>query len=170
MKWILFTGTWRLTNEEVEKDVREYTRKVINEGNGIITGGATGVDYFCIDEYLKIDPECSRIRVFIPEKLNHFINDYKKNWCQDPISIEDIEKLSESLNRIKAVSPASLLELNNNEGDITQDIYNMRNDEEITYSDEVYAFQVNNSAGTQDTIDKAKDSGLSITIHKKYII
>ena len=93
MKWILFTGTWRLTNEEVEKDVREYTRKVNNEGNGIITGGATGVDYFCIDEYLKIDPECSRIRVFIPEKLNHFINDYKKNWCQDPIKHRRYRKI-----------------------------------------------------------------------------
>jgi hypothetical protein len=42
--------------------------------------------------------------------------------------------------------------------------------EEVTFSDEVYAFQVNNSAGTQDTIDKAIKSGLPITLHKKYTI
>lgn len=39
MKWILFTGTWRLTNQEVEDDVRKATREVISSGNGIVTGG-----------------------------------------------------------------------------------------------------------------------------------
>lgn len=49
MKWILFTGTWRLTNEEVEKDVCKAAREVIERGDGIVTGGATGVDYFAIE-------------------------------------------------------------------------------------------------------------------------
>jgi hypothetical protein len=53
---------------------------------------------------------------------------------------------------------------------ITQDVYNLRNSEEVKYSDEVYAFQVNESTGTQDTIDKAKASGLTISLHKKYKI
>ena len=39
MKWILFTGTWRLVNEEVERDVRQATREVLARGDGIITGG-----------------------------------------------------------------------------------------------------------------------------------
>lgn len=55
-------------------------------------------------------------------------------------------------------------------GAITQDHYDLRHNEEVTFSDEVYAFQVNNSTGTQDTIDKAKASGLPVTLHKKYSI
>ena len=39
MKWIIFTGTWRLTNDEVESDVRAAVREVLLAGNGIVTGG-----------------------------------------------------------------------------------------------------------------------------------
>ncbi len=38
MKWILFTGTWRLTNSEVEHDVRAAAREVLSRGDGIVTG------------------------------------------------------------------------------------------------------------------------------------
>ena len=53
---------------------------------------------------------------------------------------------------------------------ITQDHYNMRNDEEITQSDSVHAFQVNKSTGTQDTLNKAKKAGIPIDVYKKYTI
>ena len=39
MKWILFTGTWRLKNSEVENDVRLATRQVFENGDGLLTGG-----------------------------------------------------------------------------------------------------------------------------------
>lgn len=61
MEWIIFTGTWRLTNEEVERDVRESVREVLSRGDGISTGGALGVDLFCMDEVLKINPTCTHL-------------------------------------------------------------------------------------------------------------
>jgi len=39
MKWVIFTGTWRLTNKEVEEDVRSAVRDCISNGYGIVTGG-----------------------------------------------------------------------------------------------------------------------------------
>ncbi len=42
MKWILFTGTWKLTSMEVEEDVRQAVRDVIARGDGVITGGQQG--------------------------------------------------------------------------------------------------------------------------------
>ena len=170
MKWIIFSGTWRLTDSKIEQDVRQATREVVTRGDGIVTGGATGVDYFCMDEYLKMDPECKRIRIFIPAKLKHFINDYRKNWCHNPVSQEDIDKIEKVLLKIQEANPAALFEVKKESGDITQYDYNMRHDEEVTFSDEVYAFQVNDSYGTQDTIDKAVHSGLKISLHKKYKI
>lgn len=53
---------------------------------------------------------------------------------------------------------------------ITQEHYNLRHDEEVQRSNAVYAFQVNGSTGTQDTIDKAKKAGLPVHVHKHYKI
>lgn len=169
MKWILFTGTWRLTNGEVEHDVRKAARETIEQGNGIVTGGATGVDYFAMDEAVKLDPSCKTLRVIIPTHLENYVKDYQTNWCQAPITMEAIADLEKLLIYIRDTNPESLMEMPN-DGHITQDHYNDRHDEEVAISHEVYAFQVNNSTGTQDTIDKAAKAGLPITLHKKYTI
>lgn len=170
MKWIIFTGTWRLTNKEVEHDVRMYARKVFERGDGMVTGGATGVDFFAMDEWLKLNPECTKIRIFIPARLDHFIRDYRKNWKHDPVTDRDIDDIEYVLALIKERNPSAIFEVRKDSGDITQEEYDIRHNEEVTFSDDVYAFQVNNSTGTQDTIDKAQRAGLPVSVHKKYTI
>lgn len=170
MNWILFTGTWRLTNAQVENDVREATREVLLRGDGIVTGGATGVDYFCMNEAFELDPSCSKLRIFIPAPLEIFIKDYRKNWCTLPVTQADIDALETLLTQIKAVNPQAMFEAHHEDIDITQADYDLRHNEEVTYSNEVYAFQVNNSTGTQDTINKSIQAGLPVTLHKKYTI
>jgi len=71
----LFTGTWRLVNKQVEADVRTAVREVLARGDGIVTGGATGVDYFAMDEAFKVLPDASRLRVIIPAYLPDYIRD-----------------------------------------------------------------------------------------------
>jgi hypothetical protein len=168
MKWILFTGTWRLTNQEVEKDVRSVAREVIKGGDGIVTGGTTGVDYFAMDEAMKIDPAASHLRVVIPANLKSYCFDYHTNWCTAPVTADSINDLEVLLRKIQAANPDALIEMPYDI--ITQEHYNLRHNEEVAISDEVYAFQVNNSTGTQDTIDKAGNAGLPVTLHKKYFI
>ena len=168
MKWILFTGTWKLTNQEVENDVRQATRDVLANGDGIVTGGATGVDYFAMDEAMKLFPDASRLKVIIPALFKSYVYDYHTNWLMEPVTVESINALEKLLQQIKDADPEALVEMPNDI--ITQDHYNLRHDEEVKISDEVYAFQVNNSTGTQDTIDKAAKSGLRISLHKKYTI
>lgn len=168
MKWILFTGTWRLTNSDVEQDVRKAAREVIARGDGVLTGGATGVDYFAMDEVLKHNPAASHLRVIIPALLESYIEDYFENWCHEPITQKDIDNLANILKHLKKINPASLLEMPYKK--ITQEHYNLRHDQEVMYSDEVHAFQVNESTGTQDTIDKSAKAGLPTTHHKKYQI
>jgi CO dehydrogenase/acetyl-CoA synthase beta subunit len=170
MKWILFTGTWRLTNNEVEQDVRAVARQVFEAGDALVTGGATGVDYYAMSEWILHDITCCRIRIFIPAKLDHFIADYSKNWKHAPITSDDIQNIEKVLRHIQEKNPAAILEVKKEEGDITQEEYDVRHNEEVTFSDEVYAFQVNNSSGTGDTIKKAEAAGLPVTLHKKYTI
>jgi hypothetical protein len=170
MKWVIFTGNWKVVNSEVASDVKQEVRRVLSNGDGIVTGGATGVDYICMEEYLKLDPTCTRIRIFIPAKLGHYIADYRKNWCHAPVTQEDITKLEEVLIKIKSTNPACIFEVRKSEGDIHQFEYDLRHNEEVTFADEVMAFHVNESRGTQDTIDKAAAAGLKIVLHKKYKI
>lgn len=170
MKWVIFTGTWRLVNKEVENDVRHAAREVFKRGDGLVTGGATGVDYFAMDEFLRLNPECTRIRIFIPARLTHFIDDYRKNWKHKPIDDADIDNLENLLRIIEERNPAAVFEVRKDTGDISQDEYDLRHNEEVTFSDEIYAFQVNNSSGTSDTITKAKAAGLPIGLHKTYTI
>jgi hypothetical protein len=170
MKWVIFTGTWRLTNKEVENDVRHYAREVFERGDGLVTGGATGVDYFALDEFVKLNPDCTRIRIFIPARLKHFIADYRKNWKWDPVTDVDIDNLEYLLHLVQTRNPSALFEVRKEEGDIAQEEYDIRHNEEVTFSDEVYAFHVNNSSGTSDTIQKASTAGLPVTLHKKYTI
>lgn len=168
MKWILFTGTWKLTNKEVEEDVRSAVHNVLSRGDGIVTGGATGVDYFAMEECMQLYPDGARLKVIIPAVLKSYVVDYRTNWCVNPVTQDTITELQDLLERIKNTNPESLVEMPNDI--ITQEHYNLRHDEEVKISDEVYAFQVNNSTGTQDTIDKAIKSGLPISLHKKYTI
>lgn len=170
MKWIIFTGTWRLTNQEIEDDVRQEARRVFENGDGLVTGGATGVDYFAMDEFIKLNPSCTRMRIFIPAKLNHFIADYRKNWKHEPINDSDIDNLEHLLKLIKERNPSAVFEVKKDSGDITQEEYSLRHNEEVTFSDEVYAFRVNKSIGTGDTINKANEAGLPIGLHKNYTI
>ncbi len=168
MKWILFTGTWRITNADVERDVRAAVREVYAQGNAVLTGGATGVDYFAMDEAMKIDPTARRLRIMIPAFLEDYITDYYTNWCQAPITQSDIDLMASLLRKIKEVNPACVLEMPNTT--ITQKDYDVRSKQEIIYTDEVCAFQVNGSKGTQDTIDWAKEAGRVIRLHKQYSI
>ena len=168
MKWILFTGTWRLTNTEVEKDVRNAVREVIEHGKGVLTGGATGVDYFAMDEALKLRPDGSALKVIIPAHLEDYFVDYYNNWCQKPVTTSTIDNLVVLLRKIKSVSPENLIEMPYHI--ITSEHYYLRDSEEVKVADEIYAFHVNGSPGTQDTIDKAVKAGLPITVHKRYTI
>lgn len=168
MRWVIFTGTWRLTNKEVENDVRRAARQVFLRGDGMVTGGATGVDYYAMDEFIKLNPDCTRIRIFIPARLDHFIADYRKNWKHTPITDADIDNLESILTIIKSRNPAAMYEVKKESGDIAQEEYDLRHNEEVTFSDEVFAFHVNKSSGTSDTIQKAKAAGLPVSVHKEY--
>lgn len=141
---------------------------VLSRGDGIVTGGATGVDYFTMDEAMLIDPSCSFLKVIIPADIESYIDDYRANWCQLPITMDGINNLALLLRKIKRTNASHLIEMPYNT--INQEHYNLRGAEEVRLSDEVYAFHVNSSPGTQDTISRAISAGIKISLHKEYKI
>ncbi len=168
MKWVLFTGTWRLTNTDVEADVRAAVREVISRGDGVLTGGATGVDFFAMDEAFILDSTASKLLVIIPTNLDLYIEDVRDNWCHAPITEKEVNSLADLLRKIKKANETSIIEMPF--VDISQHEYDLRNIEEVKRADEVYAFHVNESSGTQHTIDQAVIMGVPVVLHKKYSI
>ena len=77
MKWTAIcsatqanAGSWRHTNFDIENQVREEVRSLLTIGNGIVSGGALGVDFFATDEALLADVNASQLKIIIPSYIN----------------------------------------------------------------------------------------------------
>jgi hypothetical protein len=163
MKWYGITGSWRLTNKTIENDVRKKVSGIIKSGNGIVTGGALNVDYFALDEALKLNPKANQIKVFLPVTLPRYAEHYKKRAKEGVITQSQAEDLIPQLIALQKANPMALIE-NFQNTVVDTATYFERDIDVVNASDELYAFQVNNSSGTQDTIDKAKKKGIPVRI------
>ncbi len=168
MKWIGITGSWRATSKKVEKDVRETVREIIIRGDGIVTGGALNVDYFATDEALKLDSKAKQIKVCLPATLERYTAHYRKRAEERVITPEQAEGLIAQLTTLKHANPKALIEHPTNTTLDTATYYE-RNSKVVELSDKLLAFQVNDSLGVQDTVDKAKALGKPVAL-KKYVV
>lgn len=152
--WFGITGSWRKTNEQVEKNVREAVKKIIEYGGGIVSGGALNVDYFATDEALKNDSGAKKIKVFLPVTLNLYAAHYRKRAGEGVITFEQAESLITQLEQLAKTNPQALIE--NKENTIVDPkTYFERNTEVVNASDALVGFQVNDSEGVGDTVNKA---------------
>jgi len=168
MKWIAISGSWRKTSQKVENDVRQAVREIISRGDGIVTGGALNVDYFATDEVLKLNPGATQIKVCLPVTLERYAAHYRKRANEGVITHQQAEELIAQLAALKKVNPSALIENKENTA-VDKTTYFKRNAKVIELSNELYAFQVNDSEGVQDTADRAKTQGKPVKI-KKYSI
>lgn len=168
MQWVAISGSWRKFDEKVEKDVRETVREIILRGDGIVSGGALGVDYFATDEAMEINLEADKIKIFLPVTLEIYAKHYRKRADEGVITHSQLDELIAQLSKLKKMNPNALIE---NHANIVVDTaaYYERNNQVIEAADALEAFQVNGSLGTQDAIDKALARGMSVN-KREYII
>lgn len=165
MKWYGISGSWRTSSAELRRDVRTAVTEAMHVGDGIVSGGALGVDLVATKEALIHNPKADRIKIIIPSSLEVFDAHYRKRADEGVITKDQAEELVDLLAKLKsknALQEMSFLELN-------EESYYARNTEVLKACDELLVFQVNGSLGTQDTIDKARAMGLKIQL-KQYVI
>jgi uncharacterized phage-like protein YoqJ len=165
MKKVLISGSWRYQNPDLEAQVRQVVRDILAQDAGIISGGALGVDYWALDEALQLDPQATRIQIFLPSPFNFYKKYYKQRALEKIISTTQYKTLIAKLKQLKKANPAALIETKG-VTNLNQKAYFERNSKEVYHADEMIAFQVNGSAGTQDTIDKAKRKGISVQVRQ----
>ncbi|MDE1151742.1 MAG: hypothetical protein PW788_04315 [Micavibrio sp.] len=167
MRWAAISGSWRTVDETVAQDVRAEVKALLAAGNGIVTGGALGVDYIATDEALKNDPAARQIKIIIPTSLSDYANHYFKKGEEGVITPKQASDLIAQLTEVKRRNPGAVEEMSYTA--CNTESYFARNGRVIAESQDLLAFQVNDSPGTQDTIDKAKAAGMQV-IHRKYSI
>lgn len=168
MKWIAISGSWKYVNAEIERDVRNAVREIISRGDGIVTGGALNVDTIAIGEALRMDSTAMRLKVYIPVTLERYADYYYALAREEIVSYGLVDDLIAQLTHLHANSQA-LIE-NTENAILDQTTYFARNTDIVEASDELIAFQVNASKGTQDAIDKARERGIPVTLHSYTII
>ncbi len=166
MNRIAISGTWKQAPPQVERDVRTAVDAALDHGDGIVTGGALGVDFIATDEVLKrgeFEPE--QLKVILPSSLTVYSAHYRKRAEEGVITRDQAESLVSQLEQVR--DRGTLVELG--WGQLNQESYFARNSAVLEAADSLAAFQVNGSAGTQDTIDKARELGMPVD-HHEYLI
>ncbi len=167
MKWAAVSGGWRKTNSEVESAVRKEVRAVILRGDGIVSGGALGVDSIALDEALKHNSGADRIKIFLPVALETYAAHYRKRAREGVITDEQAEGLIEQLARLKNRNSSALAE-NPKNTIVDNRTYYERNSSVVSAADELLAFHVRSEKseglGTQDAIRKAREKGIPVRL------
>jgi hypothetical protein len=129
-------------------------------GKSIVTGGALGVDYCATETTLSIDP--ARLKVILPTSLATYTAHYRRRAAEGLISARQAERL---VRQLEAVAQAGgLVEHPERPQIVDVSTYYLRNQDVVDQADELLAFQVNASSGTQDTIDRARLKGIPIVV------
>lgn len=163
MNWVGVTGSWRNSCVALEQDLEREVLRLLDAGDGIITGGALGVDYKTTDLALRKFPDGSRIKVCLPTPLRVYAAYYQRRASEGVISRQQAKDLVTQLRRLDRLGRVST---NSRVHTVNQASYYLRNSQVVAASNELLAFQVNNSAGTQDTIDKAKQRGIPVRVFR----
>ncbi|MFH1056941.1 MAG: hypothetical protein V1717_04060 [Candidatus Micrarchaeota archaeon] len=166
MKLIAISGSWRKMDSRVERDVRREAGKIMRRGDGIVTGGALGVDFIATDEALKRDSKAKRIKIILPSSFASYAWHMKKRMKEGTIPKKTCARLLKQLEKIRKANPSALVEMKGvaKGKHVTQKQYYKRNSEVIKTVDGLVAFRVNESKGTQDAIEKAKRKGIAVKV------
>lgn len=165
MKWIGISGSWQYQSAELNKDLLSDVDEIIANGDGIVSGGALGVDYLATQRMITGMVDWSkRVKIIIPTSFEIYRNHYFKRADEGVITVEQAKQLIEQLEKVKAAG--CLIEMDFVDRP-HKDTYYARNTEVVKACDELWAYQINGSNGTQNTVNTALEMGKPVKL-KKY--
>ena len=162
MTWVGVSGSWRHAPPGLSDAVYREVEAALRAGKSIVTGGALGVDYWATAAALSIDP--ARLKVILPTSLATYAAHYRRRAAEGVISAEQAEDL---IGQLEAVAQAGgLVEHPERLQVVDVTTYYLRNQDVVDMADELLAFQVNASSGTQDTVDRARLKGIPVLVFR----
>ncbi len=150
---------------DLRRDVEREVKNIVRNGHGIVTGGALGVDYLATQMLLKVDKTARNLMIVLPTDLITYIRHYRHRASEGVITDKQAGLLAGQLRLCKKVRNNSVIE-GPKSLTIDQKAYFDRNRVVVGLCDELIAFQVNDSAGTQNAIEIARAMGKTTKIFK----
>jgi len=169
MEWYCISGSWRRTNNQVKTDVEARTDKILKEGNGVILGGALGVDQIATQFILDNGDPKNQLQIFLPIELGAYCEHFFTSQEEYRITRDQAEDITRQIFRVRKVAPHTI----HDQTPFTQanqDSYYTRITKQIKACEGLYAFRVNNSAGAGFAIKEAKRLEKPVLGIKEYII
>ena len=162
MKWLAVVGT-REVNDTIRRDVEQFVGQKIAEGNGIVTGGATGADHEAARLAYEHGLEAAQFRIFLPVELELYCQAlYDRavaGKCRQDDAIATIALLRDiARNRPGVIRDTTEFT------EVNAESFHARNCQIVDLADELVAFRVNDSRGTTFTIDQAREKGIPIKV------
>src|SRR5688500_10995885 len=111
MKWVAISGSWRAVNRQVENDVRLHVSGIMRAGDGIVSGGALGVDFLATDEALKANPPADRIKIILPTPFPVYKEHFRQRAQEGIVTLQQAETLIAQLEDVRKRNPAGLVEM-----------------------------------------------------------
>lgn len=158
------SGSWQTAARLIEIDVVTAVQSCISRGRGIITGGALGVDFVATRYMLDHASVSSSLIVIIPAPLDVYAIHYNERASQGAITKHSASSL---VNLLRDVADSEFGELKEMSGNVVdRRAYYARNSCVLAEASELLAFQLDDSPGTADTVDKARAAGIPIILRK----
>lgn len=158
--WVGVSGSWRYALPGLREAVHKEVAAALAAGKSVVTGGALGTDYWATEVALGINP--ARLKVILPTSLVTYAAYYRRRAAEGVISARQAEDL---IRQLEAVARAGgLVEHPERPQVVNVTTYSLRNQDVVDAADELLAFQVNASAGTQDTVDRARLKGIPVAV------
>jgi hypothetical protein len=160
MRWVGVSGSWRYALPRLREAVHQEVAAALAAGKGIVTGGALGTDYWATETVLSVDP--ARLKVILPTSLATYAAHYRQRAAEGVIAPQQAEDLIAQLDAVARAG--GLVEHPERPQVVNVTTYSLRNQDVVDAADELLAFHVNASAGTQDTVDKARRKGIPVVV------
>lgn len=159
---VLFCGSWRYIRADIERDVRADVARVMTDGHHIIAGGALGVDQWAMDAAFQIDPTASRLSIVLPTSFDIYAAHLRHRVVEGVTTSDRVEPLVDLITHIQLARPGAVIA--GPATVCTTETYYARNSVMNDMADRVYAYHVNDTAGTADQIEKARIKGIPLTV------
>jgi hypothetical protein len=162
MDWLAVVGT-REVDSKIRRDIERFVSQKITEGNGIVSGGATGVDHEAARLAYEYGLEVVRFRIFLPVKLELYCQALYDRAADGKCRQDDAIATVALLRDIAKHRPGVLRDTTDL-NEVNADSFHARNCQIVALADELVAFRVNNSLGTTFTIDQAREKSIPIKV------
>lgn len=162
MKWLAVVGT-REVDDTIRRDIEQFVGQKIAEGSGIVSGGATGVDHEAARLAYERGLEASRLRIFLPVKLELYCQALYDRAVVGKCRQDDAVATVALLRDIAKNRPGVLHDTTEFT-EVNAESFHARNCQIVDLADELVAFRVNDSRGTTFTVDQAKEKGILVSV------